>query len=126
MISKRTGIRLVAVLSLIVLCVYLAFIGKEHRVFFDNRVKTIDGVKYKSEYTYEVSVLGTGEEPEFVDLDDMTMIEAVGPKHVIEISVMDLDGEPLYEISRNVSMGFKTDCVLYLPLIVDTHMGEKD
>ncbi|MFA5621201.1 MAG: DUF6672 family protein [Thermovirgaceae bacterium] len=126
MISKRTGIRLVAVLSLIVLCVYLAFIGKEHRVFFDNRVKTIDGVKYKSEYTYEVAVLGTGEEPEFVDLDDMTMIEAVGPKHVIEISVMDLDGEPLYEISRNVSMGFKTDCVLYLPLIVDTHMGEKD
>ena len=126
MISKRTGIRSVAVLSLIVLCVFLAYIGKEHRVFFDNRVKTIDGVKYKSEYTFEVSILGAGEEPEFVDLDDMTMIETVGPRHVIEISVMDPDGKSLYQISRNVSMGFKTDCVLYLPLIVESHMGGKD
>jgi len=116
-LKKRIFIRIVSISLLLLFCVFLAYIGKQHSLLFDNRNKMINGSKYEARYLYNVSV--SGSDPELVEIGDVIRFDVVGPKHLVHVQILDEYENVLREISKPINLFFENFHTLYLPLLAE-------
>lgn len=97
--TKRSLIQRTAVLlGLVGLSVFLFYIGKGHTILLDTNAVTIDGKEYASAENIEVSV--DGEEPQPMGRAERSMVPVGGPRHTIQIEVIDGDGRKVQQTFR--------------------------
>jgi hypothetical protein len=117
---KRNVIRIALVVILVILGFSLYVLGKEHRVFVDNKDIVIDGVEYKSENTINVVV-------DDVDLEDVKkgkrkVANTPGPWHKIKATEVLPDGTTR-EIERKFTLSPNDTAVINLVALFEVEEG---
>lgn len=103
--------RLIVVAGLIALGFWLFYIGREHRIFLDN--KTVNG--YNALEQVNVSLNG-GEIAELTPRDRY-MRKVVGPEFELKAEILDGDGETVSTITRKIVIGCSKDIMISLPIL---------
>ena len=103
--------RLIVVAGLIALGFWLFYIGREHRIFLDN--KTVNG--YNALEQVNVSLNG-GEIAELTPRD-RDMRKVVGPEFELKAEILDGDGETVSTITRKIVIGCSKDIMISLPIL---------
>lgn len=104
--------RLVVLAALVLLGIWLFYIGREHQIFLDN--KTLGD--FKALEQVNVSINGG----EFVELmtRERDIKKVVGPKFDIKAEVFDENGELTMTVSKTVRLCFSKDIMINLPAFV--------
>ena len=103
--------RLIVIAGLIALGFWLFYIGREHRIFLDN--KTVNG--YNALEQVNVSLNG-GESTELTPRD-RDMRKVVGPEFELKAEILDGDGETVSTITRKIVIGCSKDIMISLPIL---------
>ena len=103
--------RLIVIAGLIALGFLLFYIGREHRVFLDN--KTVN--EYKALPQINVSING-GEVAELMPRD-RDMRKVVGPKFELKAELFDDKGEITDTFTRIITVGCRKDIMISLPIL---------
>lgn len=82
---QRSGV----LVGLVLLSVFLFYIGKGHTLLIDTNAVTIDGKELRSAETVEVSI--DGKEPESMGRAERIQVLVGGPSHTITIEVISGD-----------------------------------
>ncbi|MBN2252261.1 MAG: hypothetical protein JW701_01085 [Kosmotogaceae bacterium] len=117
---KRNVIRIALVVILVILGFSLYVLGKEHRVFVDNKDIVIDGVEYKAENTINVIV-------DDVDLEDVKkgkrkVANTPGPWHKIKATEVLPDGTTR-EIERKFTLSPNDTAIINLVALFEVEEG---
>ncbi|MCR4817744.1 MAG: hypothetical protein K5841_02160 [Fretibacterium sp.] len=108
--------RMVLLALLIALGTWLFYIGREHKIFLDNKSIERDGKNYRALEQVNVSVNG-GEPIELLARDRDVAI-TVGPKFYLKVEVLDsMGGDVERVIEMPLEPGFDKDMMLSLPLL---------
>ena len=103
--------RLVVLALLVLLGIWLFYIGREHQIFLDN--KTLG--EFKALEQVNVS-LNNGEVVELM-ARERDMKKIVGPKFEIKAEVFDENGEIVNTINKTVQLCFSKDIMINLPAL---------
>lgn len=103
--------RLIVIAGLVALGFWLFYIGREHRVFLDN--KTADD--YKALEQINVSI--NGGEPAELMPRDRDMRKVVGPEFELKAEILDDKGEITNTITRKIVIGCSKDIMISLPVL---------
>lgn len=103
--------RLIVVAGLVVLGFWLFYIGREHRIFLDN--KNVND--YKALPQVNVSI--NGGEPAELTPGDRDMRKAVGPEFELKAEFFDDKGEITDTITRKIVVGCRKDIIISLPVL---------
>ncbi len=103
--------RLIVIAGLIALGFWLFYIGREHRIFLDN--KTVNG--YNALEQVNVSLNG-GEIAELTPRD-RDMLKVVGPEFELKAEILDGNGETVSTITRKIVIGCSKDIMISLPVL---------
>ena len=101
---QRAGV----VVGLIVLSVYLFYIGKGHTLLVDTNAVTIDGKELASAELISVAI--DGKEPEEMGRAERIIVNLAGPSHTIVISVVSGD-------EKKVEKAFRLPTFIDSPLL---------
>lgn len=114
MISRSTFQRSCVLIGLIGLSVFLFYIGKGHTLLIDTNAVTINGQEFKSAESIEISV--DGQEPEPMGRAERIMVSVGGPRHTIQIEVVEDGGK---KVERRISIPtFMDMAVVSVPAIL--------
>jgi hypothetical protein len=108
--------RLAALCLVLLLSAWLFYIGREHRVFLDNKTIEAGGETFRALAFVRVSVAGNPT----VELmpRDRDVAAAAGPRFTVRVEVMDEFGEEVEKvIEKEIAPGFSGDMMLSLPLL---------
>ena len=114
--SRRSKIRLAAFILLIVVSIFLFYIGKEHLVFLDNRDITIDGTIYKASGNLEI--LLPGHKPIRITKGDFDAVTVSGPVHTLHIKVLDGKKNIVREFDYRLKLRFENQYRIHLPTVI--------
>ena len=103
--------RLIVVAGLTALGFWLFYIGREHRIFLDN--KTVND--YKALEQVNVSING-GEVAELTPRD-RDVRKVVGPEFELKAEIFDDKGEITNTITRKIVVGCSKDIMISLPIL---------
>ena len=101
--------RLVVLAALIALGIWLFYIGREHKIFLDN--KTFN--EFKALEQVNVSING-GEEVELMTRE-RDVKKVVGPSFEIKAEIFNEDGEITNTITKKININFSKDIMINLP-----------
>ena len=101
--------RLILIAGLIILGIWLFFIGREHNIYLDNK----SFGEYKAFEQVNVKI-NDGEEAELLPRD-RDVRKAVGTKFKIYAEVFDEDGESVKTITKEIHVDFSRDIMINLP-----------
>ena len=103
--------RLIVVAGLVALGFWLFYIGREHRVFLDN--------KARDDYSplEQVNVSINGGEPAELMPRDRDMRKVVGPEFELKAEILDDKGEITNTITRKIVIGCSKDIMISLPVL---------
>ncbi len=101
----------------IALGTWLFYIGREHKVFLDNKTLDHEGQTFKALKYVNVTVNNTSSPVELM-AKDRDVVKSVGALLKVQVDVMDEFGENVEKtISFDFNLGFRKDIMLSLPLI---------
>ena len=103
--------RLIILAGLIALGFWLFYIGREHKIYLDNKAMN----DYKPFEQVNVSING-GEAAELMPRD-RDMRKVVGPKFELKAEVFDDKGEITDTITRIITVGCSKDVMISLPVL---------
>lgn len=103
--------RLIVIAGLVALGFWLFYIGREHRVFLDNKMRD----DYSPLEQVNVSING-GEIAELTPRD-RDMRKAVGPEFELKAEILDDKGEITNTITRKIFIGCSKDIMISLPVL---------
>jgi hypothetical protein len=120
MMMKRNIIRLALVIVLIVLGFGLYVLGKEHKIFVDNRDIVIDGTELKSTNPFIVSV-------DNVDLEEVgkgkrKVAYSPGPWHTVK-AIEKLPDGTMREFVKKFTLSPKDTATINLPVLISGKDG---
>ena len=101
--------RLVVLAALVLLGIWLFYIGREHQIFLDN--KTLGDFKALE----QVNVSINGGEPVEIMTRERDVKKVVGPKFEIKAEVFNEDGELEKTVTKTVHVCFSKDIMINLP-----------
>ncbi len=101
--------RLVVLALLVLLGIWLFYIGREHQIFLDN--KTLGEFKALE----QVNVSINGGEPVEIMTRERDVKKVVGPKFEIKAEVFNEDGEIEKTVTKTVHVCFSKDIMINLP-----------
>ena len=101
--------RLVVLAALVLLGIWLFYIGREHQIFLDN--KTLGEFKALE----QVNVSINGGEPVEIMTRERDVKKVVGPKFEIKAEVFNEDGELEKTVTKTVHVCFSKDIMINLP-----------
>lgn len=107
---QRSGL----LLGLVILSIYLFYIGKGHTLLIDTNAVTIDGKEFRSAETIEVSV--DGKTSESMGRAERIMVSVGGPQHTIEIEVV--SGEDMKVKKQFAIPTFMDTALVSIPAIL--------
>ncbi|MCR5346709.1 MAG: hypothetical protein K6E38_02950 [Fretibacterium sp.] len=108
--------RTVLLALLIALGTWLFYIGREHRVFLDNKSIERDGKNFRALEQVNVSV--NGGDPIELLARDRDVAVTVGPKFSIKVEVLDsMGGDVARTVEMTMEPGFGKDMMISLPLL---------
>ena len=88
---QRSGV----LLGLVALSAFLFYIGKGHTLLLDTNAITVNGQELSSADNIEVSV--DGQEPKSMGRAERSMVTVGGPRHTLQIEVVDGDGRKVVQ-----------------------------
>lgn len=103
--------RLIVVAGLIALGFWLFYIGREHKIFLDN--KAVNDFQPLE----QVNVIINGGEPAELTPRDRDMRKVVGPEFELKAEILDEKGEITNTITRKVFVGCSKDIMISLPVL---------
>jgi hypothetical protein len=108
--------RLAVLCLILLLSVWLFYIGREHQVFLDNKTIEAGGQSFRALAFVRVSV---GEKsPVELMPRDRDVTAAVGPRFMVKVEVMDEFGEEVEKVvEKEMTPGFSGNMMLSLPLL---------
>jgi hypothetical protein len=108
--------RLAALCLILLLSAWLFYIGREHRVFLDNKTVEAGGETFRALAFVRVSVAGNP--PVELMPRDRDVAAATGPRFTVRAEVMDEFGEEVEKVvEKEIAPGFSGDMMLSLPLL---------
>lgn len=118
MLTRRMIIRISVIVSLILLGFFLYIVGKEHKVFIDNKEISSGNIIYSAEDSYKVWM--DNQEIGVVKKGQRKVAKVVGVSHKVTLQKIrgkDLTG-PVYE--RKFKLNPKEGAVLNIPALINT------
>ncbi len=103
--------RLIVIAGLVALGFWLFYIGREHRIFLDNKARD----DYSPLEQVNVSING-GEVAELTPRD-RDMRKVVGPEFELKAEILDDKGEITNTITRKIVIGCSKDIMISLPVL---------
>ena len=108
--------RTVLLALLIALGTWLFYIGREHRVFLDNKSIERDGKNFRALEQVNVSI--NGGEPIELLARDRDVAVTVGPKFSLKVEFLDsMGGDVERVVEMTLEPGFDKDLMLSMPLL---------
>jgi hypothetical protein len=108
--------RTVVLFLILVLAVFLFYIGREHQVFLDNKTIEIEGQSFRALKFVRVTV-GGGSPVELM-ARDRDLAKTAGPSFKFKVEVLDEFGEEVEKVIEKVlTPGFSKDMMLSMPLL---------
>ncbi|GHT00284.1 hypothetical protein AGMMS50276_25670 [Synergistales bacterium] len=108
--------RVAALVVILIASVGLFYIGREHKVFLDNKTIEMEGQSFRALKFVRVSV--AGKDPIELMPRDRDLLAVVGPSFKLKVEVMDEFGEDVEKtIERELKPGFDKDMMLSMPLL---------
>ena len=108
--------RAVLLALLIALGTWLFYIGREHRVFLDNKSIERDGKNFRALEQVNVSV--NGGEPIELLARDRDVAVTVGPRFSLKVEFLDsMGGDVERVVEMTLEPGFDKDLMLSMPLL---------
>lgn len=115
---KKIILRLILVVFLIALGIVLFIIGKEHKVFIDNRDLSIAGENYTATVRYEVWVDGEKIGRTTLNPGKRNVIYLAGPQHKIVLREIK-DGKTVGKIEKDINLSLgQTQVIINIPALV--------
>ncbi|GAK60964.1 hypothetical protein U27_00862 [Candidatus Vecturithrix granuli] len=116
--TRRTWYRLIALAFVVVLAVFLFWIGKGHTLLLDNKEIKRDGQKLKAERLVQVII--NDQEPVEVKSGIRKAAKDVvaGPWHSIKIEVLDRQKNVVKTVEKKFSLGLNDMFVLSIPALL--------
>ena len=109
--------RTVVLAALLALGLALFYVGREHRIFLDNKTIEAGGKTFRAMEQVNVSV--NGGDPVELLARDRDVVKAVGPSFSLRVEVLDsMGGDVERTIELRMTPGFRKDMMLSLPLLV--------
>lgn len=108
--------RTIVLVLLVALGGVLFYVGREHRVFLDNKTIEVDGKTFKALEQVNVTI-GRGEPIELL-ARDRDVVETVGPSFEVKVEILDsLGGDVERTLELTLTPGFGKDLLISLPLL---------
>ncbi len=104
--------RLIILAGLIALGFWLFYIGREHKIYLDNKAMN----DYKPFEQVNVSING-GTSAELM-ARDRDLRKVVGPEFELKAEVLDDNGEIVSTVTKTINLGFSKDIMINLPVLV--------
>lgn len=116
--TRRTWYRLIALAFVVVLAVFLFWIGKGHALLLDNKEIKRDGQKLKAERLVQITI--NDQEPVEVKSGIRKAAKDVvaGPWHSIKIEVLDRQKNVVKTVEKKFSLGLSDMFVLSIPALL--------
>ena len=112
----RVLLRTIVLVALLALGVALFYVGREHRIFLDNKTIEADGKTFRAMEQVNVSV--NGGDPVELLARDRDVVRTVGPSFSLRVEVLDsMGGDVERTIELKMTPGFGKDMMLSLPLL---------
>ena len=112
----RVLLRTLVLVALLALGVALFYVGREHRIFLDNKTIEAGGKTFRAMEQVNVSV--NGGDPVELLARDRDVVKAVGPSFSLRVEVLDsMGGDVERTIELKMTPGFGKDMMLSLPLL---------
>lgn len=116
---KKIILRVILVAFLLVLGITLFIIGKEHKVFVDNRDLTIAGKNFTAAVRYEVWVDEKKLGRTTLNPGKRNVIYLAGPRHKIVLQEIKDDKAVGKEIKKNFTLSLdQTQVIINIPALV--------
>ncbi|GHS91676.1 hypothetical protein AGMMS49957_18510 [Synergistales bacterium] len=108
--------RVAALVVVLLVSVGLFYIGREHKVFLDNKTIEVDGQSFRALKFVRVTV--ANKEPVELMPRDRDLSTVIGPSFKLKVEVMDEFGEDVEKtIEKELKPGFDKDMMLSMPLL---------
>ncbi|AZO95730.1 DUF6672 family protein [Halocella sp. SP3-1] len=116
---KKIILRIILVAFLLMLGIIFFIIGKEHKVFIDNRDLTIAGKTYTAAVRYEVWVDGEKLGRTTLNPGKRNVIYLAGPRHKIVLQELESGKVVGKEIEKNFNLSLnQTQVIINIPALV--------
>lgn len=117
---KRNIIRVALIIVLIALGVGLYVLGRNHKIFIDNKDIVLANVQYRSENTFSVFI--DGNEAVEVGKGKRKVVYSPGPWHTIR-AIEKLPDGTTREIIRKFSLASRDTAIINLPVLASGNDG---
>lgn len=109
--------RLLVIAGLAALGIWLFYIGREHKIFLDN--KNFEDFKAFEQVNVRIN---NGEEIELMQRE-RSFAKVVGPKFEVEAKIFDENGEISDTVTRTVKICFSKDIMINIPVFAVSDDG---